>query len=47
MEGQLLLALMAQRYEVRVTPNQTVEREVAITMRPKHGLKVTLNRRAA
>ncbi len=45
MEGQLLLAMMAQRYEVRVVPNQVVEREVAITMRPKHGLKVTLNRR--
>jgi cytochrome P450 len=47
MEGQLLLAMMAQRYEVRVLPNQKVEREVTITMRPKHGLRVTLQRRAA
>jgi cytochrome P450 len=47
MEGQLLLAMMAQRYEVRVVPNQKVEREVTITMRPKHGLRVMLHRRSA
>ena len=46
MEGQLLLAMTAQRYEVRMLSGQKVEREVAITMRPRGGLKVTLQRRA-
>lgn len=46
MEGQLLLALMVQRYDLEVVPGQTVEREVAVTMRPRHGLRVRLSRRA-
>ncbi len=45
MEGQLLLAMMAQRYDVRVVPGQTIVRELAITMRPKGGLRVTLQPR--
>lgn len=45
MEGQLLLALMAQRYDVRVVPDRQIERELAITMRPKGGLRVTLHPR--
>ena len=45
MEGQLLLAQMAQRYELRLLPGQTVERVVAVTMRPKGGLLMRLVRR--
>lgn len=45
MEGQLLLAMMAQRFEVSELPNQIVTRHVAITMRPAHGLQVTLRKR--
>lgn len=45
MEGQLLLAMMARHYVVRETPNQTVTPQVAVTMRPKGGLWVTLERR--
>lgn len=45
MEGQLLLAAMAQRYDLPVAPGQTVEKDVAVTMRPRHGLKVQLTRR--
>jgi cytochrome P450 len=45
MEGQLLLALIAQRYTVTEVPGQPVEKQVAITMKPKHGLRVTLARR--
>lgn len=45
MEGQLLLAMMAQRYHVREVPNQTVQRQVAITMRPKGGLWVRFEKR--
>jgi cytochrome P450 len=45
MEGTLLLAMMAQRYEVKLLPGQEVTRDVAITMRPKGGLQVQLLRR--
>lgn len=40
-EGQLLLALIAQRYELRLAPGRAVEREVAITFRPRGGLWMT------
>ncbi len=45
MEGPLLLATMAQRYNIRLVPGQKVEREVAITMRPKGGMQVVLEAR--
>ncbi|MCW1970983.1 MAG: cytochrome P450 [Anaerolineae bacterium] len=45
MEGQLLLAMIARHYVVRETPNQTVTPQVAVTMRPKGGLWVTLEKR--
>ncbi|HEX2055044.1 MAG TPA: cytochrome P450 [Nitrospiraceae bacterium] len=44
-EGPLLLALIAQRYEMDLPPGQTVEPEVAVTVRPKHGLQMTIRRR--
>jgi cytochrome P450 len=45
MEGQLLLAAMAQRYAPTLISPQPVERDVAITLRPKGGLPVRLVRR--
>jgi cytochrome P450 len=42
MEGPLLLAMIAQRYELELVPERPVEREVAITMRPKEGLYARL-----
>ncbi len=45
MEGQLLIAMMAQRFTVRELPGQNVEKLATITMRPKHGLMVRLERR--
>ncbi|MHB8697737.1 MAG: cytochrome P450 [Sulfuricaulis sp.] len=45
-EAQLLLALMAQRFDVRVIPGQRVVTEVVVTLRPKHGLHATLKRRS-
>jgi cytochrome P450 len=41
-EGTLLLAMIAQRYEFVVVPGRPVEREVAVTMRPREGLYVNL-----
>lgn len=40
MEGPLLLALISQRFELRLAAEHSVEREVAISMRPKDGLYV-------
>ncbi|MEP7357494.1 MAG: cytochrome P450 [Anaerolineales bacterium] len=45
MEGQLLLATMAQRYEPTLISKAPPERDVAVTMRPKGGLPVRLVRR--
>jgi cytochrome P450 len=44
-EGPLLLALIAQRYELDVAPGFIVEPEVAVTVRPKNGLKMILRKR--
>jgi cytochrome P450 len=39
-EGPLLLAMMAQCYNLKLVPGQQISRDVAVTMRPKHGLRV-------
>jgi cytochrome P450 len=44
-EGTLLLAMVAQRYEFALVPGRLVEREVAVTMRPREGLYVRLRPR--
>jgi cytochrome P450 len=41
-EGTLLLAMVAQQYEFALVPGRPVEREVAVTMRPREGLYVKL-----
>jgi len=41
-EGQLLLAMMVQKFNVSEVPMQSDEGKTAITMRPKNGLPVTL-----
>jgi cytochrome P450 len=45
MEGQLLLAMMAQQFDVREVAGQVIEKHVAVTMRPKNGLMVQLTPR--
>ena len=44
-EGQLLLAMMVQTYDVVESPKQSDEAKMAITMRPKYGLPVTITTR--
>lgn len=44
-EGVLLLALIAQRYELTLAPGQRVEMELAVTLRPRHGLSMILQPR--
>jgi cytochrome P450 len=45
MEFILLLATMAQKFQLRLVPEQRVELYPAMSLRPRHGIKVTLNRR--
>lgn len=44
-EGILVLATLAQRWRARLVPGQRVEMEPLITLRPKHGIRMTLYRR--
>ena len=45
MEGVLVLATLAQHWRASLLPDRPVEMLPAITLRPKHGLHVTLHRR--
>ncbi|HEX9334111.1 MAG TPA: cytochrome P450, partial [Anaerolineales bacterium] len=44
-EGQLLLAMMVQTYDVAESPMQSDEGKMAVTMRPKYGLPVRITPR--
>jgi cytochrome P450 len=46
MEGPLLLAMTAQRVEFRLAPGRAVTPEMAVTLRPRDGLPMTIHRRA-
>ncbi len=45
MEGQLILASIAQNYRVHPVPDHPIEPQPAITLRQRHGLMATLSRR--
>jgi len=45
MEGVLLLATLARRWRMRLTPGQTVVPLPSITLRPKHGMRMVLEKR--
>lgn len=45
MEGQLVLATLAQRVRFELVPGQRIEAEPLITLRPKHGIQVRVRRR--
>ncbi len=47
MEGQLLLAMMAQKYDVSEAPDQSDEGKMTITMHPKYGMPVKIMPRAS
>ncbi len=46
MEATLLLATIAQRFRLRLTPNQRIAPMPSITLRPRHGIRVKLEERA-
>ena len=45
MEGVLLLATIAQKWKLQLVPGHQVEPEPLITLRPKYGMQMTLERR--
>src|SRR6266496_2477772 len=45
MEGILLIATVAQQWRLRLVPHHPVALKPVITLRPKHGMKMTLSRR--
>ena len=45
-EAILILATIAQHYRLRLTPGQVVEPQGLITLRPRYGLRMTLERRS-
>jgi cytochrome P450 len=47
MEGILLLATLAQHWQMRLVPDHVVDLQPLITLRPKHGMRMTLVRRTA
>jgi cytochrome P450 len=46
-EGQMLLAMMVQAYNFQLQPDYEPELDLAITLRPKHGMPMTLIARKA
>ncbi len=44
-EAALVLATIAQKYQVRVVPDWPIETIPTITLRPRYGIKVTVTRR--
>jgi cytochrome P450 len=45
MEGILLVATLAQQWQMRLAPDQVVALRPVITLRPKHGMRMTLIKR--
>lgn len=45
MEGVLLIAALAQHWRMRLVPNHPVALKPVITLRPKHGMRMTVNSR--
>ena len=46
MEGRLILAALAQRYRLRLAPGHPVEPQGRITLRPRHGMRMTIEARS-
>ena len=44
-EAVLILASLAQRYQLRLAPGCVVQPHAQVTLRPKYGLKMTIEHR--
>jgi cytochrome P450 len=45
MEGVLLLATLARRWQLRLVPGQRIALQPIVTLRPKHGIRMRLESR--
>jgi cytochrome P450 len=45
MEGVMAIASIAQRWKLRLSPGQRIEMQPLVTLRPKYGMKMVLERR--
>lgn len=45
MEGILLIAVLAQRWQMRLVPGHPIDYDAQITLRPKYGMSMILSRR--
>ena len=45
LETQLILAQLVPRFRMRVVPGHPIETEAKVTLKPRHGIPVTLSRR--
>ena len=45
MEGILLVAVIAQKWKLRLAPGHPIKPQPLITLRPKHGMKMTIEKR--
>lgn len=45
MEATLVLAMIVQRYRIRLVPGHPIEFDTMFTLRPKYGVRVTFERR--
>ncbi len=43
MEAKIILAMVMQRYRLELVPGHRIEPEPSITLRPRHGVPVTLH----
>jgi cytochrome P450 len=46
-EMQLVIAMVAQKYRLHLVPGHPVEEEAMFTLRPRHGIQMTLESQAA
>jgi cytochrome P450 len=46
MEGILVIATLARRWRMRLVPNHPVATQPMVTLRPKHGMRMTIEQRA-
>ena len=47
MEGQVILATLAQRFDVELEPGQEVLPDATFTLRPRHGIRLRVRRRTS
>jgi hypothetical protein len=45
MEGILLIAALARKWKMELIPGHPVEVQPLITLRPKHGMRMTVRKR--